>query len=263
VVFVSLSPRGLPPAIRAWLTGAITAEPVNIALDLLANLRDLGGLDTEAGGHTREGVLLRSAAPRPGDRRPGLSSWPPATVLDLRGPGELAGKPHPLAATGVVVHALPLLDREVHGGPTGTDWSKIPDLATAYLGFLIRGGPKLAGLVELVAEADGPVLVHCAAGKDRTGVVIAVLLRAAGVTRAAVLEDYLRTEPELPAILAREPELTTLADPTHVQRLMGVPAEAMDAVLDLLDAAPGGAVGWLRGQGVSQRAVDTWRRRLV
>jgi hypothetical protein len=44
---------------------------------------------------------------------------------------------------------------------------------------------------------------------------------------------------------------------------MGVPAESMVAVLDLLDAAPGGAVGWLRGQGVSQRAVDTWRRRLV
>lgn len=248
---------------RAWLTRAMTAEPVDIALDLLANLRDLGGLDTEAGGHTRPGVLLRSAAPRPGDRHPGLSSWPPATVLDLRGLDELAGRPHPLAAAGTVVHALPLLEKAVHSGPNGTDWSKIPDLASAYLGFLIRGGSKVAGILELVAEADGPVLVHCAAGKDRTGVVIAVLLRAAGVTRAAVLEDYLRTGPELPAILAREPELTTLVDPTHVQRLMGVPADAMVAVLDLLDAAPGGAVGWLRGQGASQRAVDTWRRRLV
>jgi len=118
----------------------MTAEPVDIALDLLANLRDLGGLDTEAGGHTRSGVLLRSAAPQPGDRHPGLSSWPPATVLDLRGPGELAGRPHPLAAAGAVVHALPLLDREVHAGPNGTDWSKIPDLGTAYLGFLVSGG---------------------------------------------------------------------------------------------------------------------------
>jgi protein-tyrosine phosphatase len=240
----------------------MTVEPVDLTPNLVANLRDLGGLRTEAGGSTRPGVLLRSAAPLAGDRHPGLASWPPATVLDLRGLDELSGRPHPLAEAGSTVHALPLLDKRVHG-PNGTDWSRIPDLATAYVGFLTKGGPKLAATMRLVAEAGPPVLVHCAAGKDRTGVVVAVLLRAAGVSRDAVIEDYRRTEPELPVVLARIPELTAMADPTHVQRLMGVPTEAIVAVLDLLDAEPGGTVGWLEAQGATRDATDTWRRRLV
>jgi len=263
VVFVSRSPESLPSVITAWLTEDMTAEPVEFAPDLLANLRDLGGLHTENGGRTRSGVLLRSAVPLAGDRHPGMASWPPATVLDLRGADELAGQPHPLAAEGARVHALPLLDTQVHSGPNGTDWSAIPDLATAYRGFLGKGGPKLAAIVELAAEADGPLLVHCAAGKDRTGVVIAVLLRAAGVTRAEVVADYLRTEPELPAIFARAPELSAIADPTRVQQLLGVPAEAIRAVLDELDAASGGAAGWLRERGVSERTLGAWRRRLL
>jgi protein-tyrosine phosphatase len=56
--------------------------------------------------------------------------------------------------------------------------------------------------VTLTAETDGAVLVHCEAGKDRTGVVVAALLRAVGVCRAAIIEDYRATEPALSAIFA-------------------------------------------------------------
>lgn len=232
-------------------------------LDVLPNLRDLGGLRTDSGGRTRPGVLLRSAAPLAGDRLPALPIWPPVAVLDLRGADELAGLPHPLAGPGTAVHALPLLDQHITAGPRSVDWSRVPDLATAYRGFLLRGAARLATVAELVAAADGPVLVHCTAGKDRTGVAVAVLLRAAGVSRAEILRDYRRTEPELPAILARAAHLTLGVDPTHVQRLMGVPLDAMTQVLDLLDEAQGGAAGWLRGHGVPGQVLHAWQRRLV
>ena len=239
----------------------MTAESVDLALDVLPNLRDLGGL-TAAGGRTRSGVLWRSAAPLAGDRTPELRSWPPATVLDLRGADELAGRSHPLIGPRTTVHALPLMDTSVHRDG-GTDWSAIPDLGTAYQGMLGKGGSKLAGIVELVSAAEAPVLVHCAAGKDRTGVVVALLLRAAGVARDEVLRDYQLTEPHIPAVFARTPALATAADPTHVQRLLGVPLEAMDGVLDVFDDAPGGVRGWLAARGVEGATVDAWRRRLV
>jgi protein-tyrosine phosphatase len=136
-------------------------------------------------------------------------------------------------------------------------------LAAAYQGLLRRAAPKLVRALELVAAADGPALVHCAAGKDRTGVVVAVLLRAVGVSRAEVIADYRRTEPALPAIAERTAELIATIDPAHRQRLMGVPAAAIAAVLDVLDGASGGAAGWLRGHGAPARVLDAWRRRLL
>lgn len=101
-------------------------------------------------------------------------------MLDLRGTDELGGECHPLADQAAAVHAVALLDKPAYG--RGTQWSESPDLATAYLGFLSKGGPVLATVAKFVAEAPAPVLVHCAAGKDRTGVAVAVLLRAVGVT---------------------------------------------------------------------------------
>jgi hypothetical protein len=239
----------------------MTAEPRDVLTDQLPNLRDVGGLSLESGGRTRSGVLLRSAAPLPGDRLPPLPGWPPATVLDLRGQDELGGLPHPLAMPGTTVHAVPLLDRSV-SGPDAIDWSTIPDLATAYRGFLSRGGSRIATMAELAATGEGPVLVHCTAGKDRTGVLVAALLRAAGVRRGAIVEDYLRTERAMPAILARSAAITAHVDPTVRQRMMGVSRAAVLAVLDVLDAAPGGAAGWLREAGVPELTVRTWVSRI-
>lgn len=232
----------------------------DVRLDVLPNLRDLGGLRTDHSATTRPGVLLRSAAPLPGDRPPDLPDWPPAAVFDLRSAAELAGRPHPLARVGTAVHPLPLMDGVVPAGRV--DWSRVPDLPDGYLALLQRGAPKLVRLVELAAAADGPALVHCAAGKDRTAVAVAVLLRAAGVSRAEVIVDYRRTEPELPAILARD-VFDQSIDPADMRRLMGVPTEAITGVLDVLDDTPGGAAGWLRRHGAPATVLDAWRRRLL
>ncbi|HZZ47760.1 MAG TPA: tyrosine-protein phosphatase [Pseudonocardia sp.] len=227
----------------------------------LVNLRDVGRLPLDGGGHTRSGVLWRSGAPLADDLPPDLPQWPPATVLDLRGHGESAETSHPLEAPGTTILNLPLLEAPV--AQMISRWAKIPDLGTAYRGFMEQGGEKLAQIVDIVANRPGPVLVHCTAGKDRTGVVVAALLRAVGVTRSAIVTDYRATEPALPAIIARASHLTDRMDPTVAQRMMGVQAPAVLAVLDVLDGHPDGAWGWLRAAGAREDDLIAWRHRIV
>lgn len=233
--------------------GSTTHHPV------VANLRDVGGLPTETGGHTRPRVLLRSAVPLAGDLDPDGFPWPPAEVIDFRSPTEL-GRPHPLSGPATRVHALPMLTRRI-------TWAQIPDLGTAYPLFLQSGVPALIGTLRIAAHANGPTLVHCAAGKDRTGIAVAVLLRAAGVTRDAVVADYLRTAENMAAVEARLDHTNVPEDPTHRQRLMGAPVEAITIVLDELDRAgqdhPDPAGAWLLTRGAAESELAAWRRRIL
>lgn len=227
----------------------------------MVNVRDVGGLPVGTDGRTCHGVLYRSDAPRHDDIPPsGLAGWPPALVLDLREPDEpIEG--HPLVGPNTDVVQMPLL-----AGPHVGDWRMIPSLEDLYLGSLSRAGERVAEALALLTGTAGPALVHCAAGKDRTGVLVAVLLRTAGVSRQAVLEDYLRTEQNVPALLERlawDISLLEEEDRLRAQHLAGTSESALLAVLDELDAAPGGVPGWLQARDVPAATIDAWTRRLV
>lgn len=239
------------------------AQPFHPGGNELVNLRDLGGLRLDGGGRTRHAVLLRSGAPLPGDREPTSTVWPPKAVVDLRGAAELGGRGHPLARLGTAVYACPFLSQPAMG-PGAGGWSVPTELGSAYLEFLRQGGTKLAAITELLVRCEPPVLVHCTAGKDRTGIVVAVLLRAVGVSRTAIIADYRATAAALPAIMGRiPPELIAGVDSTVAQRMMGVPEQAITAVLNEIDNAPGGAPGWLRAAGAGAYALDAWRHRFT
>lgn len=231
---------------------------------VVPNLRDVGGLPTESGRRTRPLVLLRSAAPLAGDGDPDGFPWPPAEVVDLRSRSELHGRPHPLDVPGTRVHALPMIKRKTPGARG--DWSAMPDLPTVYPLFMSDGAGLLVTILRIATNASGPVLIHCAAGKDRTGIAIAVLLRAVGVTRDAVVADYVHTARNMDDVLARL-EYHGPEDPTHMQRLMGAPPEAITTVLDELDRAAAGspdpAGAWLMRHGATPEDLDAWRRRMV
>ncbi len=112
-------------------------------------------------------------------RRHRRAVWPPATVIDLRSPAEFLG-PHPLAEV-AAVHQVPLgasLAPALAAAQTDD-----PDLTFAYRHLARDAAAEIAGIIGLVATAPGPILVHCTAGKDRTGIVVAALLRAIGVRR--------------------------------------------------------------------------------
>lgn len=227
----------------------------------MVNFRDVGGLVTGAKGQTGHGILYRGDAPHHEDPRPVRPpGWPPTLVLDLREPCEVRNG-HPLANGHTRVLQMPLL-APAHIG----DWRTVASLTELYLGSLLRAGERIAEVLDLLTSTGGSALVHCAAGKDRTGVLVAVLLRAAGVPREAVLEDYLRTEHNLPALMAKLAwDLARLdaQERLHAQHIVGTSPPALLAVLDELDGAPGGVRGWLRARGASATTITAWTRQLV
>ena len=164
----------------------------------LANLRDLGGLPLVSGGNTQPGVLLRSDAPYAGDLAPADLSdgigWPPAAVIDLRSERERRRTPYPWPAGVAVAHDLHEAgDVAVNGGL---------GLLASYQAILTTAAARVTAVPGLLAT-DGPTLIHCAAGKDRTGIVVAVLLLLAGVEPEAVVADYLLTGPRMAGVIAR------------------------------------------------------------
>ncbi len=264
----------------------MTAEPLWVPLEGAVNVRDLGGLPTDDGARTAPGRLLRAdnlQGLTPADVRRLVDDLGVRTVVDLRttvevdkeGPGPLTAEPrvshrhlslYPESGRMTDVEADSVL-------PWQTDWGRAgaadadADNPTVgyYLAYLRHRPDSVVEAVRTMAEPGGAVLVHCAAGKDRTGVVVALALAAAGVSRDAVVADYVATGYRLEAVLAR-----LLASPTYAADLDGTPADVhrprpqtMQRFLELLDERFGGPAGWLAAVGFSTDELAALRRRLV
>lgn len=244
--------------------------PADTTDEGLRNLRDVGGIPVGDGRRVATGRLYRSDAPIPGDRVPDLQPWPPRTVVDLRSPGE-AATAHPLETATTRVINIPLfgsLDPSRMSRGAAVDGV---DLPTIYRRLMARASERLVAVVALVAENPGPVLVHCAAGKDRTGVTTAVTLAAVGAGREAIVADYVRTEESLEHLhdrmarsWAQDHREETLRRLTEDRPdLMLAPATAIEAVLETLEGWPGGAGGWLLDHGLAPEALEALHIRLL
>lgn len=232
------------------------ARPVEGAF----NYRDLGGLRAGTGRMVRPGVLLRS------DTLQALSSRDVvhlteevglALVVDLRiGPEAVDQGRGPLAGTSVCYLNAPLSEAPVSDLP--------PHEQSLALYRDHAGSPSspVAMAVRVVCGIAGrPVLVHCAMGKDRTGMVVALLLRLLGVDDEEIVADYLRTGPRIPRMVER---MRTW--PHYAEHMASVPPElytiderTIVGFLSWLDTTQGGAVGWAHARGISD--VDIARLR--
>jgi hypothetical protein len=135
-----------------------------------------------------------------------------------------------------------------------------PPAVRSYLEYLHDRGESVVGAVRAVARAErGASVVHCAAGKDRTGVVVAMCLAVAGVPDEEIVADYALTAEIIDALVAK-----LAASPTYAEdmarrdvRLHTPRAETMERVLTVLGEQHGGAPGWLRehGFGVDEQAA--------
>jgi protein tyrosine/serine phosphatase len=251
-------------------------------LDGTANARVVGGLPTVDGRTTRSGVLLRAdnlqdLTPRDVERLRGELRV--RTVLDLRSTGEvhLTG-PGPLKATDVVHHHLSLIpewdgepdrlevERALPRLPDRPRQRSATDLEQHYVGYVRQAGDRVATALRVLADpASGTTLVPCAAGKDRTGVVVALALSLAGVTRAAVVADYVRSAERAEGILARL-KATDAYGPSLAQTTAAeiVPvAASMEGFLDDVDRRYGGPHGLAMSIGVDEETVARLAGRLV
>ncbi|GAA2343263.1 tyrosine-protein phosphatase [Dactylosporangium salmoneum] len=155
------------------------------------NARDLGGLPTADGGAVRARALVRSDSPDrlTAEGLAALRAYRFTGVVDLRASYEIAANPSPLAGDGAY-HWRPFID-EVNDPVR--DLADLAPMSEVYRVSIIGNAVRVAGAVAAVADAPpGPVLVHCAEGKDRTGMLVAVLLRVAGVADDVIAADYCR-----------------------------------------------------------------------
>lgn len=249
-------------------TGAAASAPVRRReLPGVYNLRDTGGYRA-ASGSTRWGTLFRSDALHllDDEGREALVALGITQLVDLRGDDERHAAPSAVAGLGIAIRHIPVFD---DASPVVMAHAPV-SLESVYRHMVDDRGPQLAAAVRaLVDAAPGrAVLVHCTAGKDRTGLVIALALAAVGVDRQEVVDDYAATAAHLVGpwaqrMLAGLTERGLEATPEIVELVTASPASLLNGLLDRIEAEHGSIGGYLRSHGLTGDELARLRAALV
>ncbi len=262
--FVSVAPHDGGPA--------VIAADRRVPFEGITNFRDLGGYRARSGARVRWGLVFRAEALHglTDADRDLYQHLGMRTVYDLRSEMEREARPGPFPSRWVEVVGRPR-DGEspiaVSSGMTVDDGERI--LEGLYTGLIEHSATKIGGLLTGLTEDGGlPAVFHCHAGKDRTGVVAALLLEALGVDRGTVLDDY-----ELTARYRfrsqQEPTFQRLIEqfamsPEAAAGVLNTPRWAMAAALGTLDRDHGGIDAYLTGPaGMRAADVEALRGRLL
>ena len=235
-----------------------------LALEHLYNARDLGGFPAETGKQTLYRRFLRADCPS--DLRPEairfLKEYPVSLVIDLRGADKAASEPGMLSE-GVTVRVIPLIANESEGfGDASLLQSMSKNMGDFYIYMLENCREPLAEVFQLIA--DWPVrqciLFHCMHGKDRTGLVAALLLKLVGVSDEDISETYAKSFSYLHPIVDRLIEKT----PPEYQHVFRSDKINMEIFLDYFNATYNGDVRvYLRQLGLSDENIDSIHDRLM
>jgi protein-tyrosine phosphatase len=220
------------------------------------NLRDTGGYRAGSA-TTRWGKLFRSDALHRLDEagRARLVELGIAHIVDLRGDDERRSAPSRVDASGITVHHLPVFDEASPASQAGAAIG----LAKVYDHMVDARGANLVRAIRVIAASadDEAVLVHCTAGKDRTGLVIAFALLAAGVERDEVVADYAATAEHLAgewadlmldAIRVAGHQVT----PELHELMTASPAPVLEALLERIDREYGSITAYLAANGLAE-----------
>jgi protein-tyrosine phosphatase len=232
------------------------------------NFRDLGGYPTLDARTTRWGRLYRSDTLHELTeedlvllRGIGLVSvidLRTATEVERMGRGVLGSEP----LRYVNLSVLPTEGAEQQAAPA----TRVEEVFERYLSYLEVGKTALVESFGLMAEPDNyPLVFHCQAGKDRTGVLAALVLACIGVVRDAIVDDYVLTATRIDLILGR-----LRRDPYFADRIADLPssvfaveASTMECFLDGLDKRFGGARRWALGAGVTEAQLKALEHLLL
>ena len=227
------------------------------------NVRDVGGYLTGDGRMTRWRRLLRADGMHrlSEEAQRTLLEMGLRTIIDLRRPRETEEQPN-VFATATTVRYLHRPLYQVVGGDHDER-----TLGEIYRWVVDECQPQIAAVIGLLAEPDAlPGLVHCTAGKDRTGVMVALLLGAVGVPHDVIVADYAVSAENLRGEFVEESKRRVLAaglDWARYERLMISPEEFMRDLLAHLDRQYGGVEAYLRLIGVDGEQLATLRANLT
>ena len=236
------------------------------------NFRDLGGLPTTSGEPLGRGILLRGEGPKnlDEDHRDELRAIGIRSIFDLRSAGERTESPHEWHDTSCTWHHFDMNNDLRAAG--ATEWNRLRDNPDPAAGVLVMSQNYAAmpaalmrywpELTDALLNGATPAVINCTAGKDRTGVAVALLLDVLGVPRAAILADYLKS-----AIFGENMAIKGSIErgfmesfgfvPTQpvIDALVGVRREFLDAAFDQVDNRWGTI-----GAYFAESGVDTARQ---
>ena len=231
------------------------------------NFRDLGGYETDDGRHTRWGRIYRSDAMHDltSEDLEVFRALGIAAIVDLRSPAEIErtgrglieGEPHRFVSAPVLSNYATNESRGV------IDESY---LTRRYLQYLDVGAPAFVSVFEEMAKEENyPLVFNCFLGKDRTGVVAALVLSCLGVQRTRVIEDYAVSDDRMVHIVAK-----LRSDPKERREIEGddpillsARADTMANFLSAMDERYGGAVSWAESAGVAPESIARLRDLLL
>lgn len=232
------------------------------------NIRDLGGYATRTGDATAWRAFVRADSLHNvmHEGQAELRRYGVNTVIDLRTPGGVAKYPNPLRSFPDVTyrHIAVVDDSKL---PGGSGPAMPASLAELYRMLLEEAQPALGEIFATMAAAQpGTLLFHCTAGKDRTGLVAALLLELAGVERPVVLKDYCASAANLAPLYAEYrramAEQMSPDERARFEQFLGSDSLTMASALSYLDRRYGGAATYLRRAGLDDAQLARLTSRL-
>jgi protein-tyrosine phosphatase len=235
----------------------------DIALEGMLNVRDLGGFRTKSGQLTRSRVFLRGDAPyRISDSaRQHIIDSGLTAVIDMRYPHEVAQRPNRFAhVDGVAFEIIPLYVETSFFSMI----RQLRDGGSWYCSILDNGGDPIRKIITAMAQADGMCLLHCYLGKDRTGIVTALLLELMGVHEDDIIADYMVTQERL---LPVQPELASIrpffVSKAQFEAIMDTRLDYITTLLQHLHRTHNTAEDYVRSIGVDDAVIAALRQKFL
>ncbi|MEO8610671.1 MAG: tyrosine-protein phosphatase [Chloroflexota bacterium] len=237
-----------------------------LVLEGSSNIRDIGGYRTRDGKVTRWKTILRSASmdKLPPESQQRLAEHGVKYIVDLRDLWETEKSPNVFAgSTLIIYHHSPVIGVD----SVNKAIQETKTLVEFYTLVLEQCGPQIRAVLEVIAEQlpNGCVLFHCWAGKDRTGIVAALLLALAGVAPETIAEDYGLSYALLSSQIEtwRADVLQSGRNLEQFEEEVSSRPETMLATLDYLESQLGGVESYLRSIGVSEATMEILRTHMV